>query len=309
MPMRAYRDKMAHTYSIVAHDPRTGEMGVAVQSHWFSVGKVVGWGEAGVGIVATQSMTNPSFGPRGLELLREGRSPTDIVRELIETDQVREVRQLAVLDATGRAAAFTGSRCIPHCGDLVGDHFSVQANMMVSDEVWPSMASAFQRSKGPLAERMMAAMVAAEVAGGDFRGHQSASLLVVRGKPTGRLWEDRAIDLRVEDHADPVGELSRLLRIHRAYELMNEGDLAQERGDIAAALAHYEAAQERYPENEEMTFWHAAMLVNNHRMEEALPLFAKVFYKNSRWRDVLPGMSRLGHIELDEDQLKMLMRL
>lgn len=309
MPLHAYRDKMAHTYSIVAHDPLTGEMGVAVQSHWFSVGKVVGWGEAGVGIVATQSMTNPSFGPRGLELLRGGLSPKDIVADLIGSDQGREVRQLAVLDASGRAAAYTGSRCIPHCGHLVGEHFSVQANMMVSDEVWPSMASAFQSSEGPLAERMMAAMAAAESSGGDFRGHQSASLLVVRARPIGRLWEDRAIDLRVEDHTDPVGEMSRLLRIHRAYELMNEGDLAQERGDISAALKHYEAAQERYPENEEMTFWHAAMLVSDHRMEEALPLFAKVFRKNAHWRDILPSMSRLGHIDLDEDQLKMLMRL
>lgn len=309
MPSHAYRDRMAHTYSIIAHDPLTGDMGVAVQSHCFSVGRIVGWGEAGVGIVATQSMTNPAFGPKGLEMLRSGSSPRDIVSELVQADEEREMRQLAVLDSSGKAAAFTGARCVPFCGHKVGDHFSVQANMMASDQVWPSMAKSFQEAKGPLAERMIEALTAAETAGGDFRGRQSASLLVVRGTPTGRLWEDRTIDLRVEDHADPLGELARLLRVHRAYENMNAGDLAYEKGDIATAMVHYEAAQEMFPDNEEMIFWHAAMLVNEHRLEEALPLLAKVFRKNPRWRDFLPALASRGYVDLDEGQLNKVLRL
>jgi uncharacterized Ntn-hydrolase superfamily protein len=219
------------------------------------------------------------------------------------------MRQLAVLDAAGRVAAFTGQRCIPECGHIEGDGFSVQANMMADDTVWPAMAEAFRRVEGPLAERMVAALEAAQAAGGDFRGSQSAALLVVRGTPTGKLWEDRVVDLRVEDNLEPVAELKRLLQVHRAYESMNNGDLAIEKGDMAGALRHYEAAQERYPDNEEMVFWRAAMLASNHRLEEALPLFAKVFARNGRWRKAVPEMARLGHIKLTPEQVKTIVEL
>jgi uncharacterized Ntn-hydrolase superfamily protein len=302
------RDRLAHTYSIIARDPLTGEMGAAVQSHWFSVGSIVTWAEAGVGVVATQSFTNPSFGPRGLELLRQGRDPDEVVREMIVADDGRDVRQLAVLGPVGRAVAYTGRRCIPRCGHLVGDGFSVQANTMVSDEVWPAMDRAFEDTEGPLAERMVAALEAAESAGGDLRGSQSASILVVRGRSTGQPWEDRVIDLRVEDHPRPVEELRRLLEVHRAYREMNDGDAALERGDMAAALRHYGAARERYPQNEEMMFWQAAMLVNNGRWEEALPLFRETFARNLRWREALPDLVRLGHLRLEQVQLDVLMR-
>jgi uncharacterized Ntn-hydrolase superfamily protein len=301
--------RLAHTYSILARDPLTGEMGAAVQSHWFSVGSVVTWGEAGVGVVATQSFTNPAFGPGALQLLRSGMGPEEAVRALIEADEAREVRQLAVLDASGRSFAFTGNRCIPHCGHLIGENFSVQANTMTSAEVWPAMAKAFQETGGRLAERMVAALEAAEAEGGDYRGRQSAALLVVRGTSTGQCWEDRTIDLRVEDHENPVEELKRLLKVHRAYESMNEGDRALEKGDMAAAMGHYGEARARCPDNEEIVFWHAAMLANNDRWEEALPLFAKAFARNPRWRDAVPDLARLGHLRLTAEQVERVVRL
>jgi uncharacterized Ntn-hydrolase superfamily protein len=302
-------DRFAHTYSIVAHDPATGEMGAAVQSHWFSVGTIVIWGEAGVGVVATQSMVNPGFGPEGLKLLRQGIDPPDIVAALINADRGRELRQLAVLDHQGRSAAYTGARCVPACGHLLGEGYSVQANMMANDRVWPAMARAFVGSAGPLAERMVAALEAAQSQGGDFRGSQSAALLVVRGTSTGKIWEDRRIDLRVEDHPAPVAELRRLLQVHRAYESMNDGDLAMERGDLTAALRHYEAAERRYPDNEEMMFWRAAMLASNDRLDEALPLFAAVFTRNPRWRDAIPDLARLGHLRATPSQVERIISL
>ena len=227
----------AHTYSIVAFDPETGDMGVAVQSHWFSVGTVVSWGEGGVGVIATQSFVNVSFGPRGLELLRNGKTPQEVVDELIKGDEGREFRQLAVLDAKGNAASFTGKKCIQPAGNIVGNGFSVQANLMSNDKVWPAMAEAFKKSKGPLAERMLVALEAAENAGGDIRGRQSAALLVVRGKSTGKIWEDKLVDLRVDDSAEPLIELKRLLKVHRAYEHMNNGDLAVEKNDMENAIS------------------------------------------------------------------------
>ncbi len=306
---KANTKRLAHTYSIVARDPVTGEMGAAVQSHWFSVGSVVTWGEAGVGVVATQSLVNPAFGPGGLDLLRSGKSPEEAVRELISADDAREVRQLAILDGSGRAFAFTGSRCIPRCGHITKDNLSVQANTMASDEVWPAMARAFERTGGRLAERMVAALEAAEGEGGDYRGRQSAALLVVKGASSGRVWEDRAIDLRVEDHSDPVAELKRLLKVHRAYESMNEGDIALEKGDMAAAMGHYGAARTRCPDNEEMMFWHAAMLANNGRWDEALPLFAGAFARNPNWRTAVPDLARLGHLRLTPEQVERIVKL
>ena len=180
----------------------------------------------------------------------------------------------------------------------------MQANMMASAKVWPAMARAFEGSAGLLAERMIAALEAAQAEGGDFRGSQSAALLVVQGTPTGKIWEDRRIDLRVEDHREPVVELKRLLQVHRAYEGMNNGDLAVERGDMAEALRHYEDAEERYPGNEEMLFWRAAMLASNDRLDEALPLFAQVFARNPQWRDAVPALARLGHLRASPEQVE-----
>ena len=207
-PQSFYSDEpLAHTYSIVARDTITGYMGVAVQSNWFSVGSIVSWGEAGVGVVATQSFVNVSFGPRGLELLKSGLTAQQVIDSLIAADEGRDVRQLAIVDAKGNAAAYTGKNCIPEAAHIVGNNFSVQANLMLNNTVWKAMAAAFQRTKGPLAERMIAALEAAQYEGGDIRGQQSAAILVVKGTSTGKIWEDRIIDLRVEDHPNAVEEI------------------------------------------------------------------------------------------------------
>src|SRR5690606_8128350 len=220
---------------IVARDPETGETGVAVQSHWVSVASIVGWGEAGVGVVATQSSVNPSFSPRGLDLLKKGMTAQEVVGPLIFSEAGTEMRQLAIVDSKGNSYAFTGSKCISEAGHFVGNGCSVQANMMLNNTVWSAMSEAFENTKAPLAERLVEALEAAQNEGGDIRGKQSACLLVVKGNATGNLWEDRLIDLRVEDHSDPVTEIKRLLNVYRAYEHMNKGDLAVEKNDMKLA--------------------------------------------------------------------------
>jgi len=205
------------TYSIVARDPETGELGVAVQSRAFNTGAVVPWAAPGVGVVATQSYTEVSYGPLGLELLRARKSPEQALAQLVAADDDSAYRQVAILDAAGSVAVHVGEACIPAAGFAVGDGFSAQANMVDSERVWQSMAEAFQHSEGPLAERLLAALDAAEAAGGDWRGRQAGGILVVG--PEGQPWE-RDVDLRVDDHADPLGELRRLLRLRRAYQSM-----------------------------------------------------------------------------------------
>ena len=297
-----------HTYSIVAFDPETGDMGVAVQSHWFSVGTVVTWGEAGVGVIATQSFVNVSFGPRGLELLRNGKTPQEVVNKLLESDEGREFRQLAVLDAKGNVASFTGKNCIQPAGNIVGDGFSVQANLMSNDKIWPAMSEAFKNSKGPLAERMLTALEAAENAGGDIRGKQSAALLIVRGKSTGKVWEDKLVDIRVDDSMEPLVELSRLLKVHRAYEHMNNGDLAVEKNDMKTAMLEYSAAMEMFPENLEMKYWTAITLANNGKFDEALPMLKNIFAKDKNWKELTPRLIPNGLLNVSKELLDEMMK-
>ncbi|MCI0402176.1 MAG: DUF1028 domain-containing protein [Acidobacteria bacterium] len=291
-----------HTYSIVARDPATGELGVAVQSHWFSVGQIVPWAEAGVGAVATQSFVDPTYGKLGLDLMRAGRSAPDTLRGLLAADNSREVRQVAMIDAQGRVAAHTGAQDIQSAGHIVGKDFSVQANLMANDRVWPAMAKAFEETKGDLADRMLAALDAAQAVGGDIRGRQSAALIVVTGKPTGKPWQDRIFDLRVDDHVEPLQELRRLVTLQRAYNHMNAGDLAVEHKDNETALREYAAAErlastaEGIPASRlaEMTFWHAVALVNMKRVEDSLPLFKKVFAIDEDWRTLTPRLPKAG---------------
>lgn len=297
-------EPLAHTYSIVARDPKTGEMGVAVQSHWFSVGSIVSWGEAGVGVVATQSFVNPSFGQRGLEMLKQGMTAQEVVDLLIASDEGRDFRQLAIVDAKGNSAAYTGSKCIPEAGHIVGDNYCVQANLMLSNLVWSEMSKAFESSDGPLAERLIAALEAAQNVGGDIRGQQSAAILVVRGEATGKLWEDRYIDLRVEDHPEPVKEIKRLLKVFRAYEHMNKGDLAVEKNDMKLAMEHYSAAMKMFPENLEMKYWTAVTLVNNNQLQEALPIFKEIFSIDDNWRKLTPRLIKVGMLNANEEILK-----
>lgn len=300
---------LASTYSIVARDPETGEMGVAVQSHWFSVGSIVSWGEAGVGVVATQSFVNPAFGPDGLALLKSGMTAEQVVDKLIAEDEGRDVRQLAIIDVNGNVKSYTGKNCIPGAGNIIGENYSVQANLMLNDLVPGAMSKAFEESTGPLAERMMAALFAAEEVGGDIRGKQSACLLIVRGESTGQVWKDRLIDLRVEDHSEPLKELERLLKVHRAYDHMNAGDLAVEHGDMDLAMQEYSAAENMFPENEEMKFWHAVTLVNNGMLDDALPLFNEVFFKNENWKTLIPRLIPVGLLDVTDTELTKILSI
>jgi uncharacterized Ntn-hydrolase superfamily protein len=290
----------AHTYSIVAVDKNRGEIGAAVQSHWFSVGSTVPWAEAGVGAVATQSFVNPSFGPQGVELLKQGLSPEQVVDRLVASDAGREMRQLAVIDRHGRAFAFTGRRCVPEAGHRIGEGYSVQANLMENAEVWPAMAQAFEQTAGPLAERMIEALAAAQACGGDLRGKQSAALLIVRGESSGEIWKDRVVDLRVEDHEEPVQELRRLLGVFRAYEHMNRGDEALEAEDEERALREYGDALKLYPDSQEIRFWCGVTLANTGQLEQALPIFAEVFRAHLGWRTLTERIYNLGLLEVDQ---------
>ena len=283
-----------HTFSIVCRDPNTGELGVAVQSHWFSVGPIVPWAEAGVGAVATQSFVDPSYGKNGLDMMRGGKSAPDTLKELLSKDEGRDVRQVAMIDAQGRVEAWTGKNDIQAAGHIVGKNFSVQANLMLNDKVWPAMARAFENTKGDLAERMLAALDAAQAAGGDIRGRQSAAIVVVTGKPTGLAWKDRTFDLRVDDSPEPLKELRRLVKLQRAYNHMNAGDLAVEKKDNEGALREYSAAEKLVPNNAEMIYWHAVALVNMGRVDESLPLFRKVFAMDRNWITLTPRLPKSG---------------
>lgn len=289
-----------HTYSIVARDLETGDLGVAVQSHWFRVGPLVPWAEAGVGAIATQSFVNPAFGPEGLALLGAGESAERVLAKLIESDPGEAVRQVAIVDASGRVAVHTGARCIAWAGHQVGEGYSVQANMMLNGDVVPAMAKAWEGTKGTLAERLLASLEAGQAAGGDIRGQQSAALLIVKGEASGRVWEDRAVDLRVDDHPRPVEELRRLYLVHLAYEHMNDGDEAMESGDMERALAEYASAARLQPQNVEIVFWHAFTLATNDRIDEAMPLFTRAFGDDANWLELL---RRLPASELVTDDV------
>lgn len=276
---------------IVARDPETGQMGVAVQSHWFSVGSLVTWAEAGVGAVATQSLIDVTYGPLGLDLMRAGRRAPQALAALKVADEHPEIRQVAMIDVHGNVSAHTGEKCIPDAGHYIGDNFSVQANLMLNKKVWPAMKEAYESAKGDLADRMLAAMQAAQDVGGDIRGRQSAAILIVKAESTGKPWQDKVMELRIEDHATPIKELKRLVKLHRAYEHMNNGDLALEHGDVDEALREYGAAEAMFPDNLEMKFWHAVSLVNAERVDESLPIFKEIFANDSNWAILVPRLS------------------
>jgi uncharacterized Ntn-hydrolase superfamily protein len=275
------------TYSIVARDADSFELGVAVQSHWFSVGSVVPWLRAGVGAAATQSVPVPGGGPQLLDALAE-MDARDALRQLIASDEERDLRQVGVVDARGEAAAHTGSACIPFAGDAQGPGFTCQANMMATPEVWGAMAAAYQEAPGPLAERLLVALFAGEAAGGDVRGRQSAAVVVV--PPEGEA-HARSVDLRVEDHEDPLHELRRLLGLHRAYELAGEGDELMAQGRHGEAAARYRAAADRAPGNDELTFWAGLSAVQQGDADEGLELVRRAIDANGRWAELLPRLT------------------
>jgi uncharacterized Ntn-hydrolase superfamily protein len=295
--------RLAHTFSIVARDPTSGRMGVAVQSHWFSVGSVVTWAEAGVGAVATQALVEVSHGPLGLHLMRGGRSAHEALRALLAADEGRDLRQVALVDSEGRVATHTGPRCIADAGHVIGEGFSVQANMMAVPAVWPAMADGYRGSSGDLAERMLAALEAGQAAGGDIRGRQSAAMLIVGAESTGRPWADEVLELRVEDHAGPIQELRRLVTLHRAYEHSNRGDDLLGSGRVQDALEEYRMAAQIAPQIEELPFWHAVTLADLGRVDEALPIFRQVFAVNADWAVLVQRLPAAGLLRDDPEMM------
>ena len=295
------------TYSIVAYDEKTGQLGVAVQSHWFSVGTVVPWAKAGVGAVATQSIAEPSYGSNGLALMGKGIPADEALQSLLAKDSGENVRQIGMIDAQGNVGVHTGARCIRYAGHKTGKYYSVQANIMEKSTVPDAMAKAFEDAKGDLAERMLVALEAAEQEGGDLRGRQSAAILVVSGEPTGDSWKDRIVDIQIGDHEDPLAELRRLLNISKAYHHAQKGDEYMEKDEMEKALQEYSAAANLYPENPELPFWTAVTLAQTGELKKALPIFKDVFSKNESLRELIPRIVESGFLKDDQKMVDQIL--
>lgn len=297
-------NKLVTTYSIIAVDSKHGEMGGAVQSHYFSVGSVVLWALPGAGVVVTQAMVNPDFGPSGLKLLESGFAPEKVLKKMVDNDIGRELRQAAVINSSGESSAYTGKNCIAEAGHLTGKGYSVQANMMMRNTVWHAMESAFLTAKGRLAERLLSALEAAEGEGGDIRGRQSACIRIVSTEKKGEVFKDYPLDLRVEDNAEPLMEMRRLLNIHRAYEHAGFGDAALEKNNIEKALAEYSYAEKLDPKNNELKYWHGLALAGSGRVEDALDILREVYKNYSSWRELTRRVAEAGIIRIDAETLK-----
>jgi uncharacterized Ntn-hydrolase superfamily protein len=276
------------TYSIVARDRETGEFGVAVQSHYFSVGPVVPWARPGVGAVATQAMVEVSYGPRGIELMASGVPAPDVLAQLLADDDGAASRQVAMVDAAGRVAAHTGSSTIPSAGHIVGDQVSCQGNIMATERVWPAMLEAYEASSGPLYRRLLAALDAAEAEGGDVRGRQSVAVLVVPAE--GEAWES-LLELRVEDHPEPLVELRRLIDIHEAYALANQGDELITAGNYDEAATKFQQALALSPGNHELMFWAGLSAVHGGELDGGLALVRAAIAIQPGWEGLLPKLS------------------
>lgn len=280
------------TYSIVARDPQTGALGVAVQTYWFGVGSAVPWAEPGVGVVANQSFTDISYGPLGLDLMRGGKKAPGALGALLHADPEREVRQVAMVDPDGTAVAHTGSRCVEAAGHVTAEGVSCQANMMERDTVWDAMLAAYSSSEGDLAERMLAALLAAEAEGGDIRGRQSAALIVVP-PPGAPRWE-RTTDLRVDDHGAPLDELARLLKLDRAWSALGEaGDRAFE-GRTVEAEAAYALALELDGDDPQVAFWAGTFRATQGDTDAARELFERARRADVRWAPYLRRIAAIG---------------
>ncbi len=284
------------TYSIVARDSETGDLGVAVQTRFFAVGQTVPWARPGVGAVATQAFADRRYGALGIELLAAGRSPADALAELTAADREAGVRQVGVVSADGRAAAHTGADCVPAAGHVTGDGFSVQANMMRSEDVWPAMAEAFTASQGRLAWRLLAALDAAEAAGGDFRGRQSAALLVVRGEASERPWDDKLLELRVDEHAEPLVELRRLLELAEGYRAALELREGEPSPEALAALRRLPALDLRWGEI------FGSLRAGD--VDRARELVRPLFESEPRWRGYVASLAARGVLPHADELLR-----
>jgi len=296
------------TYSIVARDPETGRFGVAVQSHYLGVGPVVPWLEAGVGAVATQASVNISFGPIGLELLRAGRSAGEVVAALTASDDRAGVRQLGVVDGAGMAAAHTGAECIPACGHQVGDGFTVQGNLLERETCWPAMAAAYEAGLAegaPFVERLLRALEAAEREGGDVRGRQSAAIMVVSAELQTSAWRGRIMDMRIEDHPDPVPELRRIVTMQLAYSLLDEeGDEARAGTGTAE---RYGLARQMAPDAHELVFWRGVELATGGDVEGGRRELLIAFAADPRWRTTLQHLADGGREGVTPELAKALL--
>lgn len=302
--------KFAHTYSIIAQDPKTGDMAVGVQSHWFSVGTAVPWGKSGVGVVATQSFVNERYGYEGLQLMQKGLKAEQAMQRIKSEDEGAAYRQVAMLSKDGSIVAFTGEKCVESASHLVGEHYSIQANMMDNDSVVLAMQNAFENNANlDLAERIVATLKAAQSSGGDIRGKQSSALIVVGKDSPQHPWNDKKIDLRVEDHKTPVEELARLLNMHRAYEFMAQGDIAMEEQQPDAALKAYNSAEKLLPNNDEIKFWKAVALVNSNQVNASIPIFERLFLNDKRWQRLLKRLPASELITIETTALDYLLKL
>jgi uncharacterized Ntn-hydrolase superfamily protein len=272
------------TYSIVARDPASGELGVAVQSHWFSVGSVVPWAKPGVGAVATQANADVSYGPRLLALLEGGHSPSAALARLVGVDAAAASRQVAVVSAAGEVAVHTGRDCMSYAGHVQGPGVSCQANIMADARVWPAMLEAFGAAGGSLADRLVAALDAGERAGGDLRGRQSAALLVVPAR--GHPWE-RVVSLRVEDHDDPLAELRRLMGLSEAYRLAARADELVAEGRHGDAATLYEQASARAPHSHELLFWAGLGVAASGDLQRGAARVGEAIEMHPGWQELL----------------------
>lgn len=295
------------TYSIVARDPQTGELGVAVQSHYFSVGPIVPWAEAGVGAVATQAFAEVSYGPEGLALMRAGQSAHEALDALVAADADAARRQVAVVDASGNVATHTGLLCIAAAGHRTAEAVSVQANMMERETVPDAMLSAYEAATGDFAAKLLTALVAAEAEGGDIRGKQSIAMLIVGGERKDKPWQDRRLELRVEDHADPLGEMERLLQLHRAYRVYGEAEEAAVAGDMATATVKLEESLRLAPGNPEIAFWAAIGAATKGQIEVAKKLLARATEHDPRWPELVRRLPPTGMFDLSDETVRELL--
>ena len=308
-----FAQPFAHTFSIVARHPRSGQIGVAVQSHWFSVGSVVPWVQAGVGAVATQSMVEVNYGPHGLARMAAGEAPLDALTALLNLDESQALRQVAFVNAAGDIAVHTGSQCVAEANHCCGAGFSAQANMMRFPGVPEAMAAdytkALEDESLDLAECLMRALEAAQAAGGDIRGMQSAAMRIASAEKQAQSWQGLAVDVRVEDHPQPLAELRRLVQINRAYTYMNLGDELLAVHQVEGALAAYQQAAEICPEIAEMPFWQAVSLVNIGNTAAALPIFTDVFSRDPLLAEMLLRLPPAGLIEADPQTVQKIYAL
>jgi uncharacterized Ntn-hydrolase superfamily protein len=285
---------------MVARDTDSGRLGVAAQSCYFALGSVLPWARAGVGAVATQSMVDPGYGPRCLDLLADGLPAPDALDRVRAADEGRDVRQVGLVDAAGRVASFTGALCIDHLSHAAGDGYSAQANMMAGPGVCEAMAEAFEHATGGLANRLVAALVAAEGKGGDARGQMSAAVIVVEGARHDHPWEGVLTDVRVDHHPDPLTELARLVDVAEAYHLCDVAEAALMRGDAGAALSGAEAGLARLPDEGNLRLSYIAALVGVGRTDDAAREVQALVAERPSWEGILRAITERGLVPLPE---------